>query len=40
MAAKGYRQGWFTGTDTGTARFYERCGYRIVRRHVGMAREL
>jgi mycothiol synthase len=40
MARKGYRQAWFTGTDTGTAHYYERCGYRIVRRHVGMAREL
>jgi GNAT superfamily N-acetyltransferase len=40
MARKGYRQGWFTGTDTGTAHYYERCGYRVVRRHVGMARPI
>jgi ribosomal protein S18 acetylase RimI-like enzyme len=40
MAQKGYRQGWFTGTDTGTAHYYERCGYRVVRRHVGMSRAL
>jgi mycothiol synthase len=40
MAQKGYRQGWFTGTDTGTARYFERCGYRVVRRHIGMSAEL
>jgi len=40
MAQKGYKLGWFTSTDTRTARFYERAGYRVVRRHVGMARDL
>jgi GNAT superfamily N-acetyltransferase len=40
MAQKGYKLGWFTSTDPRTARFYERVGYRVVRRHVGMARDL
>jgi GNAT superfamily N-acetyltransferase len=40
MAQKGYRQAWFTGTDTGTAHYYAGCGYREVRRHIGMSRAL
>lgn len=40
MAQKGYKYGWFTGTDLGTANYYAKAGYRVIRRHVGMTKEL
>jgi ribosomal protein S18 acetylase RimI-like enzyme len=40
MAQKGYKCGWFTSTDLGTANYYAKAGYRVVRKHVGMSRDL
>ena len=40
MAQKGYKHGWFTGTDTGTANYYAKAGYEVIRRHIGMSRDL
>ncbi len=40
MAQKGYKYAWFTSTDLGTADYYAKAGYKVIRRHVGMARGL
>jgi len=40
MAQKGYKFAWFTSTDPETAKYYARAGYRVIRRHLAMVREL
>ncbi len=40
MAQKGYKYGWFTSTDPGTANYYAKAGYRVIRRQVGMSRDV
>jgi len=40
MAQKGYKYGWFTSTDPGTAHYYAKAGYKVLRRHVAMSRDL
>ncbi len=39
MAQKGYKHAWFTATDPGTANYYAKAGYKVMRRHVAMARQ-
>lgn len=40
MAQKGYKYGWFTSTDPGTANYYAKAGYRVIRKHVAMSKDL